>query len=379
LTDLFDRETWALAPDALHLNHGSFGAVPHVVRAAQNRWRDAIDSNPTGFLSRRLVAELDVVRNAAAAFLQADPNGLVLLPNVTWATATVLASVSLEQDDEVLISDDTYRGVHAAAMDACARTGARLIQARLPAGDFSDGDAVTRAIERALTPRTKLAIIDHITSPTAALIDPTATVERCHANGTAVLIDGAHAPGMLAVDVGSYGADFYAGTFHKWCCAPLGSAFLAVAPEWRPTMRSAVPGSESEQGFPNGLEWWGTTDYSGLLATPTALDLLRSAGVDRLRERNTTLVNAGAAMVSQALEQEPIADSPISMVTLELPSPMSTDAIGCRALRGRIATELAAEVLITMARGRTVLRLSAQAYNREDDYRQLATYLAALR
>jgi isopenicillin-N epimerase len=375
---MFDREAWSLAPDVLHLNHGSFGAVPHVVRAAQDGWRDAIQSNPTGFLSRRLGDELDVVRSAAAAFLHADPAGMVLLPNVTWAAAMVLATVPLERDDEVVISEDTYRGVHAAATAACARTGARLVEARLPARDFGDGDAVARAIERALTPRTKLAIIDHITSPTAALIDPTPTVERCHANGTPVLVDGAHAPGMLAVDIGHYGADFYAGTFHKWCCAPLGSAFLAVAPEWRGSMRSAVPGSESDQGFPTGLEWWGTTDYSGILSVPTALDLLRGVGVDRLRERNTTLVNAGAAMVSHALEQEPVAESRISMVTLSLPSRMSTDMSGCRALRARIGNELPAEVVITVARGRTVLRLSAQAYNREDDYRRLATYLAAL-
>jgi isopenicillin-N epimerase len=378
LTDLFDRGSWALAPDVLHLNHGSFGAVPHVVRAAQDRWKDTIESNPTGFLSRRLGGELDTVRRAAAGFLHADPDGLVLLPNVTWAAAMVLASVPLGSDDEVLISDDTYQGVRAAAQEACARAGSQLVQAHVQSSDFGDGSAVIRAIERALTPRTKLAIIDHITSPTATLIDPTPMVQRCHANGTAVLVDGAHAPGMLALDVKQYGADFYAGVFHKWCCAPRGSAFLAVAPEWRSRMRSPAPGSESDLGFPTGLEWWGTADYSGLLATPTALDLLGTVGVDSLRARNAALVNAGAAMVSRALEQEPPAQSPIAMVTLELPPRMSTDAAGCRALRARVAKELSAEVVIGLARGRTALRLSAQAYNREEDYQQLAAYLGAL-
>jgi isopenicillin-N epimerase len=129
---LFDSAAWALAPDVLHLNHGSFGAVPNVVRAAQDRWRDIIDSNPTGFLSRRLVAELDVVRNTAAAFLHADPLGLVLLPNVTWGAAMVMSSVRLERGDEVLITDDTYLGVRAAAADGCARAGARIVQMSLP-------------------------------------------------------------------------------------------------------------------------------------------------------------------------------------------------------------------------------------------------------
>jgi isopenicillin-N epimerase len=277
-----------------------------------------------------------------------------------------------------LINDDTYVGVRAAAREACERSGARLIEAHIPVSDFGDGDAITRAIEQALTPRTKLAVIDHITSPTATLIDPSSTVQRCHANGTAVLIDGAHAPGMLALDVGHYGADFYAGVFHKWCCAPRGAGFLAVAPQWRGRMRSPVPGSESDEPFTTGLEWWGTTDYSGILSTPTALDLIQSVGVDRLRERNAALVNKGAAMVSQALEREPAAESPISMVTLELPSRMSMDANGCRELRARIARDINAEVVIGIARGRTVLRLSAHAYNRENDYEQLATYLAAL-
>jgi isopenicillin-N epimerase len=378
VTDLFDPAAWALAPGVLHLNHGSFGAVPNAVRAAQDGWRDIISSNPTGFISRRLPEEFDAVRSAAAAFLRADPRGLVLVPSVTWAAAIVMASVPLGHGDEVLISDDTYQGVRAVAEAACARTGARLIQAHLQPGGFGDGAAITRAMDQTLTARTKLAIIDHITSPTAALIDPVPIVQRCHANGTVVLVDGAHAPGMLALDVEQCGADFYAGAFHKWCCAPLGAAFLAVAPEWRGSMVSPAPGSESDQDFPTALEWWGTMDYSGVLATPTALELLRDAGVDRLRERNANLVNAGAALVSRALEQEPAAPGPIAMVTLELPSRMSTTAAGCRLLRGRVATELGAEVVITMARGRAVLRLSAQAYNREDDFQQLAAYLAAL-
>lgn len=268
MIDVFDREAWALAPDVLHLNHGSFGAVPHAVRAAQDDWKDIIESNPTGFLSRRLVEELDTVRHAAAVFLHADPRGLVFLPNVTWAAAMVLTSVPVGPGDEILISDDTYQGVRAAVQEACASAGARLVQAQVPSGNFADGEAVTHAVERALTPRTKLAIIDHITSPTAALIDPTPTVQRCHANGTAVLIDGAHAPGMLAVDVDLCGADFYAGVFHKWCCAPLGTGFLAVAPQWRDRMHSPAPGSESDQGFPTGLEWSGTTDFSGTPGNP---------------------------------------------------------------------------------------------------------------
>ncbi len=378
MVDLFDRAAWGLAPGVLHLNHGSYGAVPNVVRAEQDRWRDIISSNPTGFYSRRLAEELDVVRGHAADFLHADAQGLILLPNVTWAAATVMASVPLERGDEVLITDDTYESVRAAAKAACARVGARLIQASLPAGAFGDGRAITRAVEGALTPRTKLAIIDHITSPTAALVDLAPTVQRCHANATAVFVDGAHAPGMLALDVEKSRADFYAGSFHKWCCAPHGAAILAVAPPWRGRVRSPVPGSEARHGFPVGFEWWGTMEYSALLSTPTALDLLRDFGVDGLRERNVAVVNEGAALVSRALGQEPVGPSPISMVTLEIPSRYALEDAGCRALRARIAAEIGAEVVITMARGRPVLRLSAQVYNHDHDFQELARYFAAL-
>src|SRR4029077_11925298 len=153
MTALFDRAAWGLVPDVLHLNHGSFGAVPRVVRVEQDRWRDIINANPTGFFSRRLVEELDVVRGVAAEFLHADPHGLVLLPNVTFAAATVMASVPLDRDDAVLITDDTYEAVRSAARRACARAGAHLVQASLPSNAFGDGGAITQAIERALTPR----------------------------------------------------------------------------------------------------------------------------------------------------------------------------------------------------------------------------------
>lgn len=378
MTNLLNRSEWALDPDVLHLNHGSYGAVPKLVSAEQDRWRDVVESNPTGFFSRRLAERLEVVRTRAAGFMHADPLGLVLQPNVTWAVSTVMASVPLERGDEVLITDDTYQGVQIAARDACARTGAQLIKASLSSSAFGDGRQVADAIEERLSSHTKLAVIDHITSPTAALVDPAQTMDRCHENGTVVLVDGAHAPGMLGLDVGRLGADFYAGNFHKWCCAPRGAAFLAVAPEWRRRLRSPVPGSEADQGFPCGFEWWGTMEYSALLATPTALDLLEEIGVDSLRERNAQLVNNGAAIVSRALDQDPPTASTLSMVALALPQRMSSDAVSGRALRQRIAAELRAEVMITAARGRSVLRLSAQAYNREDDYERLADYLAAL-
>lgn len=376
ITDLVDPSAWALDPGILHLNHGSYGAVPIVVRREQDRWRDITESNPTGFYSRRLVESLEAVRSRVAAFVRADPCGVVLQPNVTWAATTVMNSVPLARGDEVLITDDTYSAVRIAARDACARAGARLIQARLRSRSLGDGRVIAAAVEHRLSPRTRLVIIDHITSATAALVETRRIVEQSHQAGTAVFIDGAHAPGMLDLDVASLGADFYSGNFHKWCCAPRGAAFLAVAPQWRERLRSAVPGSEAHQRFPMRLEWWGTMDYSALLATPLALDLL-AGRVDSLRQRNATLVNVGAAVVSLALNQSPPEPTQLSMVALHLPLRQACDEDSVRALRRRAAADIGAEVMMTMARGQPVLRLSAQAYNREGDYESLAAYLGS--
>ncbi len=379
MNDLFDRAAWALDPDSLHLNHGSFGAVTKTVRREQDRWRRIAQANPNGFFTRVLADGLDAVRIRVAEFVQADPSAVLLQPNVTWAVSTVLASFPLRQGDEVLITDDTYAAVRAAASDTCARSGAVLVQASLPVFDERDGADIVTAVEGKLTPRTRLAIVDHITSPTATRVEPSAVVDRCRANGTAVLIDGAHAPGMLSLDVRAIGADFYTGNFHKWCCAPWGSAFLAVAPQWQEALRSAVPGSEAHRGFPTGLEWWGTADYSALLATPYALDTLCEVGVEALLERNTVLVNHGAALIAAALGQPPPAPSSIAMTCLALPRSMAWDVDSARALRQRAADDIGAEIMTTMARGSAVLRLSAQAYNRLEDYERLASYLSAMR
>ena len=377
--DLFDRHAWVLDPEAMHLNHGSFGAVTRIVRREQDRWRLIAQANPNGFFTRVLVDALEAVRISVASFVRAEPSAVVLQPNVTWAASTVLSSFPLERGDEVLITDDTYAAVRAAAAGVCAERGAVLAQASLPAlGDRAASDIMT-AMQDRLTPRTRLAIVDHITSPTAVSVDPREAVERCHANGTAVLIDGAHAPGMLDLDVDTIGADFYAGNFHKWCCAPWGSAFLAVAPRWRDLLRSPVPGSEASRGFPVGLEWWGTADYSALLATPFALGVLEAAGADAIRERNAGLVSEGAGLVADALGVPPPGPSTISMITLPLPAGLASDAESARALRDRAAADIGAEIMTTMARGGTALRLSAHAYNRIEEYERLADYLVRQR
>jgi len=378
MNDLFDRAAWALDPDTLHLNHGSFGAVTKVVRREQDRWRRIAQANPNGFFTRALADAVDAVRIRVAAFVQADPAAVVLQPNVTWGASTVLASFPLKPGDEVLITDDTYAAVRAAASYACARSGAQLVQAALPPLGERDGADIVTAVEDRLSPRTRLAIVDHITSPSAVAVDPYAIVARCRANGTAVLIDGAHAPGMLSLDVRAIGADFYTGNFHKWCCAPWGSAYLAVAPQWREELRAAVPGSEVYRGFPAGLEWWGTADYSALLATPFALDTLGAAGVEVLLERNTALVNEGAGLVAAALGQQSPSPTSIAMITLQLPRRLAWDIESARALRQRVADDIGAEIMTTMARGSAALRLSAQAYNRVEDYERLARYLGAI-
>ena len=369
--NLYDRESWDLDFRLLHLNHGSFGAVTRTVSAEQRRWSRLVEANPAGFFARDLAEHMAVVRERVAAFVGADASGVVLQPNVTFAVAGVLASVPLERGDEVLVTDDTYPAVRAAAAAACERTGAVLREARLEHAEFA-AESISDAIEHHLSERTRLVVVDHITSATALLVDIEPLIRRCHDHGAAVLVDGAHAPGLIDLGVARYGADFYTGNFHKWCCAPRGSAFLAVAPAWRERLRTVVAGSKSDDPFPERFEWWGTSDYTAVLATPSALDLLQDADLTQLRSRNARIVHDGALVLSTALEVAAPPSSDLAMVSLVLPDWIARRAERAESLRRMIARECRAEVMAAEVRGRLVMRLSAHAYNRVEDFETFA-------
>jgi isopenicillin-N epimerase len=366
-------EWWELDPTVAHLNHGAFGAVPRTVLAEQRRWHEAVERNPTEFYWRTLPREMNAVRRQVAAFVGADPGRCVLLPNVTSGIGLVLASVMLAKGDEVLLTDDTYPGVRAAAEAACARVGAKVVTAALPADDLSSA-AIERAVLECVTGRTRLAIIDHITSPTAVLVDVIRLTAALKASGVCVAIDGAHAPGSIPLNVDVIGADFYTGNFHKWCCAPRGSAFLAVGEGHQAEVIRGVVGSRAMEGYPTGLEWRGTTDYSAILSTPAALTFLQQLGWDDVQAQNRAMVTRGAELVATALHAQPPPRALVPMVSMPLET---NDADAVHRLREELATRRI-EVTLVVCRRQGYLRISSHLYSQLDDFTRLAGALTEL-
>jgi isopenicillin-N epimerase len=372
------RLLFSLDPAVSHLNHGSFGAVPIGVQRAQQRLRDEMEANPLRFLARGLTERVAHARRHLAAFLGADPDGSALVGNTTTGVAIVLHSLDLRAGDEIVTTQQGYGAVRFAVDAACARTGAvhRIVALSAAPGD----DDVLAGVTAAVTPRTRLVIVDQITSATARLLPVARIATALRATNTPLLVDAAHVPGQLPVDVSAIGADFWVGNLHKWGYAPRGTALFAVAPDWRDRIRPLVVSWEQDSGFPGFLEWQGSLDYTSWLAAPAGLFTLRTLGVDAVRAHNVALVDYGQRVVAEALGSPrlPRPAPGVAMRIVPLPDGLVTSPQAATALRNRISDEAAADVNITAYGGRGYLRLCAQVYNRPDEYERLADRLPPL-
>jgi len=364
-----------------YLNHGSFGAVPVGVQRAQQRLRDEIESNPLKFFAQGLLDRIIHTRRHIAGFLGADPDGSALVPNTTAAVSLVLQSVRLGPGDEVLLTDHTYGAVALAVRRQCRRAGATARTVALPLG-APDTEVVSR-VRAALRPgKTKLVIVDHLASATAQLLPVQGIAAAAREHEIPMLVDGAHVPGMLPVDVGAIGADFWVGNLHKWAFAPRGTGLLAVAPGWRRRIDPLVVSWEQDAGFPLSVEFQGTVDYTPWLAAPTGLFTLRTLGVQAVQAHNVALAAYGQRVVGAALGLRP-ADlpdpgGPGAMRIVPLPAGLATTQVEAQALRQHIADKLATETAVNAWGGRGWLRLSAQVYNRPEEYERLAERLPPL-
>ncbi|MEU5945375.1 aminotransferase class V-fold PLP-dependent enzyme [Micromonospora sp. NPDC047465] len=376
------RLLFSLDPAVSHLNHGSFGAVPIPAQRAQQRLRDEMEANPLRFFTQGLVDRITHTRRHLAGFLGADPDGTALVPNATTGVAVVLQSLGLRPGDEVLTTDHGYGAVGLSIARECRRTGAVTRALRVPLA--ATDEEVVEIVRAGLRPgRTRLLVVDQLTSATARLFPVAAIVGVAREHGIPVLVDAAHAPGMLPTPVGGIAADFWVGNLHKWAYAPRGSAVLVVAPPWRERIEPLVVSWEQESGFPGRVEWAATQDYTGWLAAPVGLFTLRSLGVDRVRAHNAALVAYGQRVVGDALGVAP-ADLPnpggpgVAMRIVPLPAGLGTTFDAARALRERIAERLATEVAVMAWNGRGWLRLCAQVYNTADEYERLSVRLPPL-
>jgi isopenicillin-N epimerase len=373
------RALWPLENTVAHLNHGSYGAVPTPVLDEQQSWRRRMESNPTRFFNRELPEALDQSRGEVAAFLGGQADGLAFVPNATTAVNTVLACVPLRRGDEILLTDHAYGAVRIAAERAARDAGATVVTAHVPLS--VDEERQAELVLDAVTDRTRLAVLEHVTSPTARRLPLVTLVPAMQQRGVQVLVDGAHAPGMLTIELDGLGADYWTGNLHKWCCAPRGTAVLHAAPKRRAGLRPLVASWAEERGFPGAFDDVGTQDLSAWLAAPRALRVLGRLGLDRVRRHNVALAVTGQQEVAAALGLEPSGlprDPAVSMQLVPLPKGTATTTEEAAALQARIGDEVSVEVAVTTWRGRGFVRVSAQVYNSPADYRQLAKALPAL-
>ncbi len=373
------RELWPLEQTVAHLNHGSYGAVTRPVLEEQQSWRDRMESNPVRFFARELPSALVAARAEVGGFLGADEGSLAFVPNATTGASTVLSVFPLEPGDHVLLTDHSYGAVRIAAERFVPERGAVVDTAHVPLA--ATDDEVVDALLSQVTERTRLVVLDHVTSPTARRLPLATLVPALQERGAAVLVDGAHAPGMLDLDLERIGADFYVGNLHKWACAARGTAVLHAAARWRPGLRPLVASWGEAEGFPLAFDETGTEDPTAWLSAPRALRVLAQLGLDRLRRHNVELAVAGQEEVARAIGV-PAADLPrdpaVSMQLVPLPDGIAATRDSAAALQDRIGEESAVEVAVTCWDGRGFVRLSAHAYNAPADYRRLAADLPSL-
>jgi len=382
---------WALDRSVTFLNHGSFGACPHPVLQAQREWRERLEARPIEFMARELEANLDHARGHLADFLGAEEQDLVLVPNATYAVNSVLRSMPIEPGDQLLVTDHEYNACRNVLNFVAERAGAEVVVVDLP-WPFSDPSELTECILAAVTSRTRLCLLDHMTSATAFRLPLEQIVPELRRRGVRTLVDGAHAPGQLELDLAQLQPDYYTGNCHKWLNAPKGAAFLYVARDLQQEVRPACisHGANSPRTdrsrFLIEFDWTGTADPTAVLCIPAAMDWMESqlqGGWPAIRARNRELVLAARSQIFARFSLEaPVPDSCIGhMAAIPLPpleeaAPDNWDPLQV-ALRDqfRIEVPVSSWKLEPGQGALRTLRISAQLYNQADDYERLADAL----
>jgi isopenicillin-N epimerase len=372
---------WPLDPEVIYLNHGAFGSCPRPVQEAADALRRRFERAPMAFVLREAESLIDQARVAAASLMGADGEDLVFVQNASTGVSAVLASLPIRPGDELLVTDHAYNACRNALDLHARRTGMAVVVARVPF-PCAGPDEVVASILAAVTPRTRLALLDHVSSPTALVFPVAELVRALTARGVDTLIDGAHAPGMVPVDLRSLGPTFYVANLHKWCGVPKTAAVLYVRRDRQADLHPLVIGHGTNSPrtdrsrFLLEFDWIGTHDPSAAMSLPAALRYMNGllpGGLPELRARNHELVVHARALLTQALGLEAPCPAEMlgSMATLPLPAglPMPAPAL-YEALWRKHRIE--APVFDWPSPGRPMLRVCAQIYNHPSQYEALA-------
>jgi isopenicillin-N epimerase len=390
------REQWSLESGLAFLNHGSFGACPRAVVEEQARLRVEMERNPVRFLWREIERRLDTARNDLAHFVSADPGEIAFVPNATSAVNAVLRSFSFQPGDEIIVTDHGYNACNNIAAECALRSGAKVIFASVPFPTAGPEQALA-AIFGVVTPRTRLVLVDHVTSPTALVLPVAEIIRELEPRGIAVFVDGAHAPGMVPLDLRALRPSFYTGNLHKWVCAPRGAGFMFARADRQQGLHPAVISHgyntprAGRSRFHDEFDWQGTLDMTAWLAVPMAIrfcESLMPGGWSALMLHNHNLACTARRLLCERLGVEaPCPEAMLgSMATIPLPDALQEKSSGePRAMIARMDALQCAlldrhHIEIPVVRWgvppRRWIRISTHAYNSPVEYTHLADALS---
>jgi isopenicillin-N epimerase len=388
---------WGLDPAVTMLNHGSFGACPLAVLEAQQRLRTEMERQPVRFLTRQIQPLLDQSRQILCELIGADPAEVAFVSNVTTAVNCVLRGLPLGPGDELLLTDHGYNACRNVADYVAGRRGARVVVAGIPLPIESPQQVVDAVLAR-VTDRTRLAMLDHVTSPTAVVFPIAELVEELGRRGVDTLVDGAHAPGMLPLDLRRIGAAYYAGNCHKWLCTPKGAGFLHVRGDRREGLLPNVIShgynvcTSGRSRFHELFDWVGTIDPTPWMCVGESiryLGTLEPGGLAGLMRRNRELALWARRLLEERLGLRPVCPEAMlgAMAAVALPDDPPSAAGTEPQFPGanhRLHDELLdrfgieAPVMYWPAAPHKLLRISAQAYNSPPQYERLVEALAGV-
>ena len=378
---------WSLDPAVAYLNHGAFGACPRVIVERQAALRAELERGPVDFLWRTLDARLDEARAEVARLVRAPEETIAFVQNATSGVNAVARSLEFAPGDELLTTDHDYNACRNVLTEVARRGGARVVVAAVPF-PLASADEVVAAVLGAVTPRTRLALLDHVTSPTALVFPLAEIIRELSARGVPVLVDGAHAPGMLELDVPALGADYYTGNLHKWVCGPRAAGFLYVKAERQEAIQPAVISHGYNRRRPgrcalhDRFDWQGTSDVTAWLATADAIRWGETLFADRaawMRHNRELAIAARRLLCAEWKVEPPCPESMLgAMATIPLPDrwqnlPMTGEHDD--PVQRALFHEHRIEAPIIRRAGRRYVRVSAHAYNAPDDYARLAAAL----
>jgi len=377
------RSEWMLDERVAFLNHGSFGALPRCVFDEQTEWRRRIEAEPVEILSRRREELIDSVNQQLGEWLGMKAADIGLVTNATEGINAILRSLDLSAGDEWVTTNHVYHAIRQAMKYTAGRAGAvyREIEIPLP---VQSSEQVARLVLNGLSARTRLLVIDHITSPTALIFPVEQIIAGCAGRGVDVLVDGAHAPGMVPLDVERLGAAYYAGNLHKWTCAPRGSAFIWARRDRRERIHPLVISHYLGEGFAREFGWQGTRDLSAWLAIPRALRFMSELGWEAVMSHNHAMALWMNPMLCERWGVDSISPADGSMLgsMASVRAPRSCSRLATQELmvfQQRLYTEHGVEAPMMRWGDDVLLRPCCQVYNTPEDYERLARAMMQLR